>query len=220
VVYESRSEVKISPHDPQFDRDLLGKIIESERVSKISQHIALAITFSRKNAPGLRASIRELSTLTGWSTAAVGEAIAGMAEFYSVHYGGGRSKSVFMVRGRDDVEAAVDLVLDPNAVVVDASKEHLRWATIYAFGHRCSHCDAIGNCDAGPDGRPWCLDRIIPGKVGGEYVADNVTLSCWACNSKRGASPIEQRTFSLSDWRMLRAEWRDAGTSIIEVCNV
>ena len=99
------------------------------------------------------------------------------------------------------------------------NREWLRQATISAFGFQCSHCDGLGSEDLGPDGRPWCLDRIIPGKVGGEYVADNVTLSCWHCNSKRGASPIEQRTFSLADWRALRREWQDVGTSIAEVCH-
>jgi hypothetical protein len=80
------------------------------------------------------------------------------------------------------------------------SKSELRRSTISECGMRCSYCEGMGTEVDGPDGRPWCLDRIIPGAAGGQYHAHNVTLACWECNSRRGCAPIEKRIFSAHDW--------------------
>lgn len=100
------------------------------------------------------------------------------------------------------------------------NKPRLRERAISAFGHRCSYCEEIGTERDGPDGRPWCLDRIIPGAAGGKYSSENVTLSCWACNSRRGATPIEKRIFSLFHWDLLRIEtlmeWGYASPAALE----
>jgi hypothetical protein len=62
------------------------------------------------------------------------------------------------------------------------TKPMLRVRAIAAYDCVCAYCCEEGNEHRGPDGKPWHLDRIIPGYLGGDYVADNVALSCCACN--------------------------------------
>lgn len=76
---------------------------------------------------------------------------------------------------------------------------NLRPQVIAGFEHTCQHCGGIGSEEMGPDGNLWCVDRIIPGSMGGRYEPANVTLSCWSCNSKRGNRPIERRVLSLAE---------------------
>lgn len=57
---------------------------------------------------------------------------------------------------------------------------------ILAFARTCVHCDGVGGELVGPDGRPWTLDRIVPGTGNGKYTAENAALSCWLCNTMRG----------------------------------
>lgn len=54
-------------------------------------------------------------------------------------------------------------------------------------GQVCQHCKSSGDAKLGPDGRPWQLDRIIPGKLNGKYTLENVCLSCETCNKRKGA---------------------------------
>jgi hypothetical protein len=214
VVYESRPEVKISPQNPQAVRvafaDWLFEMAESD-VPYQARSLAICV-----------ASFKTVADLGLGGLSGMSDRTFDKWRRYLIEGG-------WVTIIGNDVEPALrgapvefsDLTrMGPGlcAALPDTSREWLRQATILAFGFQCSHCDTIGDEDVGPDGRPWCLDRIIPGKVGGEYVADNVTLSCWGCNSRRGASPIEQRTFSLADWRALRAAWQDVGTSVAEVC--
>lgn len=208
--------VKFSPHDPQPDltrEEWLRRVLLSGEVSGIAQHLALASHFASGGSGVLRASVRDLQRITGWSRTAIAEHLALLDPIASVVWGAGRAKSAFILSYADDADRQ-----DFVEVITAESKSELRLAAIAEFGHVCSHCDQPGTEDVGPDDRPWCLDRIIPGKVGGEYVANNVTLSCWACNARRGANPIEQRIFSLADWRDLRSEWRDVGATAAEVC--
>jgi hypothetical protein len=64
----------------------------------------------------------------------------------------------------------------------------LKAATIARFGQVCQYCNKPGDAGKGPDGKPWEIDRIVPGKQGGLYVSANVTLSCGPCNRKKGAT--------------------------------
>jgi len=64
----------------------------------------------------------------------------------------------------------------------------LRTATIARFNHVCQYCNKSGDAGKGPDGKPWEIDRIVPGKLGGLYVSANVTLSCGPCNREKGAT--------------------------------
>jgi len=66
---------------------------------------------------------------------------------------------------------------------------NLRIATIARFGQVCQYCNKPGDAGKGPDGNPWEIDRIVPGKQGGLYVSANVTLSCGPCNREKGATP-------------------------------
>lgn len=61
----------------------------------------------------------------------------------------------------------------------------LREQVISVFGGVCEYCQKEGDEQIGPDGHPWQIDRVIPGFKGGKYTAENVCLSCKACNSKK-----------------------------------
>jgi HNH endonuclease len=63
----------------------------------------------------------------------------------------------------------------------------LRRLVILVFECRCLWCARCGNREHDPDGRPWHLDRYIPGADGGLYEPDNVVLACAMCNLRRGA---------------------------------
>jgi hypothetical protein len=199
----------IPTHDEWLDRVLFSGVVD-----KVAQHLALVIYAESGGNGILRASVRDLERLTGWSRSVIAENLRALEPVADIVYGVGRSKTRFRLSYAPEPEGA-----DFIEVVTAESKANLRLGTIEEFGHVCSHCDRQGDDQNGPDDRPWCLDRIIPGAVGGKYQADNVTLSCWACNSRRGASPIERRVFSVADWRALRAEWLDVGISIAEVCH-
>ena len=188
----------------------LHRVLFSGEVDRVAQHLALAIHFASGGSGILAASVRSLEQLTGWSRATVAEHLRALEPIADIVYRGGRSKTQFRLSYAPEIADFVE-------VVTVESKANLRLGAIEEFGHACCHCGRQGDDQNGPDGRPWCLDRIIPGAVGGKYQPDNVTLSCWACNSKRGASPIERRVFSLADWRALRAEWLDVGAFIAEM---
>lgn len=185
----------------------LHRVLFSGDVDKIAQHLALAIYFASGESGILAASVRSLEGLTGWSRTAISDNLRALESVADIVYRGGRSKTQFRLSYAPEHADFIE-------VVTIESKANLRLGAIEEFGRVCSHCGRQGDELSGPDGRPWCMDRIVPGAVGGKYQPDNVTLSCWACNSKRGASPIEQRTFSLADWRALNAEWVDVGAFI------
>lgn len=76
----------------------------------------------------------------------------------------------------------------------------LRRAVIVTFGATCEYCRrASGSNDFDPDGKPWQIDRIRPGRRGGIYTADNVTLACRACNQRKRAADAPVGTRSLRD---------------------
>lgn len=66
----------------------------------------------------------------------------------------------------------------------------LRRKVISAFENRCVHCGGEGEGNNGPDGKPWHVDRIIPGSRGGGYTPENITLSCNSCNTHRKRKTI------------------------------
>jgi 5-methylcytosine-specific restriction endonuclease McrA len=57
---------------------------------------------------------------------------------------------------------------------------HLNALLYAAFGGQCQYCGELAD--------PPCIDRIIPGHLGGTYAASNVTLSCRVCNSSKHTS--------------------------------
>lgn len=66
------------------------------------------------------------------------------------------------------------------------------WATIRAraienLSHvlRCAYCKEDGATDAGPDGRPWSIDHVIPKFYGGTDSPANLVKCCHRCNSKK-----------------------------------
>lgn len=75
----------------------------------------------------------------------------------------------------------------------------IRSEVIRRFERTCVYCGNSGDEKNGPDGKPWEIDRIVPGSSGGSYEASNITLSCKECNMKKGAKMAPQNTFSLGD---------------------
>lgn len=75
----------------------------------------------------------------------------------------------------------------------------LRRAVIHAFGYCCEYCHRAGTRELGPDDKPWNVDRVIPGKRGGIYTPDNVTLACRGCNAKKKANPAPDGVRTLAD---------------------
>jgi 5-methylcytosine-specific restriction endonuclease McrA len=69
-----------------------------------------------------------------------------------------------------------------------AEKPELRKRCIAAYEAQCAYCDRTGTPERDPDGKSWELDRIFPGKFGGEYEPLNVALACHACNRKKGCN--------------------------------
>jgi hypothetical protein len=74
----------------------------------------------------------------------------------------------------------------------------LRAAVKYAFQHVCEYCHRPGTPDRGPDGHRWTVDRLVPGKSGGRYVPENVTLACRFCNTKKRTGEPPAGTRSLA----------------------
>jgi hypothetical protein len=64
-------------------------------------------------------------------------------------------------------------------------KPELRRRCIAAFRAACAYCERDGTPEADPDGKAWELDRILPGRLGGEYEPSNVALTCHLCNQKK-----------------------------------
>jgi hypothetical protein len=100
------------------------------------------------------------------------------------------------------------------------TKEMLRIRAIVAFDGMCAYCGECGDERLGPDGRPWHLDRIWPGALGGEYTEDNVTLSCSTCNcSKCDTYNRDDHVRSLSDREWKRSKDRYEERRAIEEWN-
>lgn len=62
---------------------------------------------------------------------------------------------------------------------------------IVLLGNKCLACNTRGNLT---------LDRIIPGKLGGEYVSGNMQVLCRPCNSVKGGSEINFITGQVPQW--------------------
>lgn len=80
-----------------------------------------------------------------------------------------------------------------------SKKPQLREQAIFAFSATCAYCDREGTPEADPDGKAWELDRLLPGRLGGEYCAENVTLACHACNQRKGGSWIGRPPASVAE---------------------
>jgi 5-methylcytosine-specific restriction endonuclease McrA len=73
------------------------------------------------------------------------------------------------------------------------SKAILKQESIVGYNATCGYCEKGGAPSKGPDGRPWHLDRYIPGVMGGLYEPDNVVLSCSTCNLQKGGRDPSQK---------------------------
>jgi len=78
----------------------------------------------------------------------------------------------------------------------------LRRAVILTFRQTCEYCKRLSESrELDPDGKPWNVDRVFPGRRGGAYAPDNVTLSCRACNAKKKDSNAPEGTRTLSEFQ-------------------
>jgi 5-methylcytosine-specific restriction endonuclease McrA len=81
----------------------------------------------------------------------------------------------------------------------NSQKPKLYSRCISSFKATCTYCDRPGTAEADPDGKRWELDRIFPGRLGGEYEPSNVALACHACNRKKGGTFTALPPPSLAD---------------------
>lgn len=100
----------------------------------------------------------------------------------------------------------------PQPDFSNCTKE-LRLEVIARFNATCVYCGHNGDSENGPDGKPWHIDRILPGSKGGKYVASNVTLSCGPCNSSKGAKMAPSHVLSLG--AILNKEGCHSGDSVV-----
>jgi hypothetical protein len=78
----------------------------------------------------------------------------------------------------------------------------LRLQVIEVMEHYCQYCQRKGTAEIGPDGKPWHIDRIVPGRIGGLYIPSNVTLSCGKCNISKKDKIQPGPTASLASYQM------------------
>lgn len=96
----------------------------------------------------------------------------------------------------------------------------LRRAVMHEFDSRCEYCGRQGSKELGPDLKPWQIDRVIPGRKGGIYTPDNVTLACRLCNTKKKANDAPPGTRTLSDLqhqRTVQVEPSSNDTEAVEI---
>lgn len=129
------------------------------------------------------------------SEALVADAIASLHALRLIHYDPGQGVLVspgdldgaecrqylWRAQGRWGVHR------QPNPRKRLAPKAALKARALIAFALTCVYCHRVGIPERGPDGRPWELDRVVPGASGGEYEAGNVVLACRTCNRDKGA---------------------------------
>ncbi len=77
----------------------------------------------------------------------------------------------------------------------------LRQKVILLFDRTCQYCGGKGSKDAGPDGRPWHVDRLLARDR--RYHPTNITLACARCNQKKGPKRARQGVRNLADVRPL-----------------
>lgn len=95
-----------------------------------------------------------------------------------------------------------------NPLHPPSEKRVFKARLVEAFDRQCVHCQRIGTDLAGPDGRTWTADRIVPGSAGGTYRISNVALSCFTCNVRRGNRILNHAVESLEDREKGREPWR------------
>lgn len=77
-----------------------------------------------------------------------------------------------------------------KAMVGPLTKMHMARAA----DETCAYCRERGTLFAGPDGKPWHFDHVVPLSRGGALGFENVVLACGPCNMAKG-------TMTLEEWR-------------------
>lgn len=67
----------------------------------------------------------------------------------------------------------------------EAEKPRLLVECVEYYRAHCAYCEREGSQVADADGKAWELDRIYPGRLGGEYTEQNVCLCCHSCNQAK-----------------------------------
>jgi len=144
-------------------------------------------------------SLETLEANTGMSRSTIKRAFKGLIErgiVERVAESTGVSPAFYRIIG---VPEPKELKSDPSCPPV------LRKAVIVSFAMTCEYCKrSTDSKDYDPDGKPWTIDRVVPGKRNGIYSPDNVTLACRACNNKKRANPAPADTRTLTDLQQER----------------
>lgn len=127
-----------------------------------------------------------LARKTGYSVRQVKRIIDALvgAELLTVEIGGGGGGRADRRTNRYTLNMAAAMPINRGEWSAGGASVELRAEVIEAFSQTCALCHRSGS-DVDPDGFPWEVDRIKPGREGGKYAHGNVRLSCRECN-KRG----------------------------------
>lgn len=90
----------------------------------------------------------------------------------------------------------------------ERDKPRLMAECIATYRATCAYCEKPGATEQGWDGNPWELDRIRPGRLGGEYCEQNVCLCCHSCNQAKLGNYTFRPPLSLAQ---LKRRQQDAG---------
>lgn len=94
--------------------EFLKRILLSGEITRVAQHLAMAIVVLADECQ-LKASVRDLERMTGWSKSKIADHLGELDVFMSVTLGVGRGKSIFEVQGM--IEDAL------NKAIVKGSRE-------------------------------------------------------------------------------------------------
>lgn len=89
--------------------EFLHRVLHSGEVTKIAQHLALVIFLLAEGHNQVKASVRDLERITGWTRTAIRDHLAELEIFMSITFGSGRAKTLFELQGviEDAIASAV-----------------------------------------------------------------------------------------------------------------
>ena len=79
--------------------DFQRLLLEGGKLTRIAQHLALAIVAMADSKGRYEVSVRELEELTGWGRSTIARHLHELVEFFAVSFGVGTRKSVFELQG-------------------------------------------------------------------------------------------------------------------------
>lgn len=111
-----------APRSNMMNRhEFLKRILQSGEITRVAQHLALAIIILADECQ-LKASVRDLERMTGWSKSKIADHLGELDAFIKVTLGVGRGKSVFEVQGMIEDALNKAIVAGSRAPVASAGR--------------------------------------------------------------------------------------------------